>query len=396
MPATLTTVSEILKEVYEPKIQEQLNDEAVALRRIERSSDGVTSEVGGKYVTFPIHLRRNQGIGARNEMEALPTPGQQGYAASRVRLTYQYGSARFSGQTLKLADGNPKSFASVLDEEMTGLKDDLAVDQNRQIYGDSVGTIATATGANTGNVIPVEWAGWLQDGMMIDVIDSDGSTVNASNRQVVDVDPDANTFTISGAAVVTAAGDFVVRTGNINREWHGFGSIISATSELQDIDPAVERRWKGVVDDNSGTNRPLSEGLMTLMADKIRTNGGRVTAIFSNLGVRRAYANLLTQQRRFTNTTEFTGGFSGLAFTTDKGDIPFVVDTMAPLNRAYFVNEKKITVYRENDWAFMDEDGSKFSRVAGYDAYDVTMFQYSELGTHQRNTHGILDDITEG
>ena len=104
MPATLTTVNAILKEVYEPKIQDQLQHDAVALKRIEKSSDGVVSEVGGKYVTFPLHTRRNSGIGARNELEALPTAGQQGYASARVSLRYLYGLVRLSGQTMELAD----------------------------------------------------------------------------------------------------------------------------------------------------------------------------------------------------------------------------------------------------------------------------------------------------
>ena len=55
MPATLTTVNAILKEVYEPKIQDQLQHDAVALKRIEKSSDGVVSEVGGKYNLSSAH-----------------------------------------------------------------------------------------------------------------------------------------------------------------------------------------------------------------------------------------------------------------------------------------------------------------------------------------------------
>lgn len=118
--------------------------------------------------------------------------------------------------------------------------------------------------------------------------------------------------------------------------------------------------------------------------------------MLTNLGVRRAYFNLLSQQRRFTNTTEFEGGFKALAFTTDQGDVPFVVDPDCPPNRVYGLNEKAITLYREADWAFMDEDGSRWARVAGYDAYDATMFQYSNLGTKRRNTHFIVTDLTEG
>ena len=400
MPATLTTVNAILKEVYEPKIQDQLQHDAVALKRIEKSSDGVVSEVGGKYVTFPLHTRRNSGIGARNELEALPTAGQQGYASARVSLRYLYGLVRLSGQTMELADKNYQAFASALDQEMKGLKDDLLKDQNRQVYGDGSGAVATVATGGTVNNIVTQTAQWAQLGMQVDVIDGTtlgnvNPTVKASNRQVTAINMATNTVTIDGAAVTVAVGDIVVRTGSVNREWSGFGSIFK-TGTFQNVDPTIEPSWSPVTDANGGTNRPLSEGLMILMNDNIRANGGKVTAMFSNLGVRRAYFNLLSQQRRYTNTTKFEGGFSGLAFTTDQGDIPFVVDIDAPKNRVYFINEDEITLYRESDWSFMDRDGSKFQRVIGYDAYEATMYQYSQMGTHRRNTHGLLADITEG
>jgi hypothetical protein len=202
--------------------------------------------------------------------------------------------------------------------------------------------------------------------------------------------------TINGAAVAVAVGDILVRTGNVNREWTGFSKIINNTGTLYNLDPTVEPVWKSEVDSNGGTNRPLSEGLMINMADRIRSNGGKVTAIFSNLGVRRAYFNLLTAQRQYVNTKEFTGGFSGLAFTTDAGEIPFVVDIDCPKNRQYFVNEDELTLYREGDWSWMNRDGSQWQRVIGYDAYQAIMYQYSEIGCHRRNTHGVITDVTEG
>jgi hypothetical protein len=61
---------------------------------------------------------------------------------------------------------------------------------------------------------------------------------------------------------------------------------------------------------------------MTSMCDTLRENGGRPTAIFTDLGSRRAYLNLLTTQRRFTNTQTFEGGHKGVAFAYDD-DIPY-------------------------------------------------------------------------
>lgn len=400
MPATLSTVSAILKEVYEDDIREQMDNGAVALKRIEKSSEGVSSEVGGKYVAFPIKTRRNQGIGARNELEALPVAGQQGFAGARVGLKFLYGLVRLSGQTIELADSNYQAFASALDAEMDGLKTDLLVDQNRQVYGDGTGAIGVCVsdGANSAVVKDVLY---FQQDMQVDIVDgttltNPSPTIKASNRKITAINTATNTVTYDGADATVVAGDIFVRTGNVNREWTGFSKIATNTGVLYNVDPAVEPVWKAVVDSNGGTNRALSEGLMINMVDSIRANGGKTTAIFQNLGVRRAYFNLLSQQRKFVNTKEFAGGFTGLAFTTDQGEVPVIVDIAAPKNKQFYINEDEITLYREKDWSFMDRDGSKWQRVIGYDAYEATMYQYSELGCHRRNSQGQIQDITEG
>lgn len=394
MGATLTTATNILKEIYEPRIREQLQNWLKTSKRIEQTSEGVTSEVGGKYVVFPVHVKRNHGIGARLEMEQLPTARNQGYARAQVTLSYQYGSVRLSGQSMELAQSNFQAFASVLDEEINGVQRDLAKDFNRQIYGTSVGVLATITGANAGNVIPTTNTQYLEVGMVIDIYDVLGTTQKASGRIITDV-IDNTSFTIDGPAVAVIATDFITRQGNLNREIIGLQQIVSDTGTLFNIDPLVEPLWRSEVDANGGVNRALSESLMIRMVDDIYTNGGNTTAIFTTLGVRRSYFNLLVQQRRYCDTKDFEGGFKGLAFTTDNGEIPVITDVDCQPNRMYFVNEKEIKLYRESDWSFMDRDGSKWQRVIGYDAYDATLYKYCQVGTHRRNSHGVILDITE-
>lgn len=394
MPATMAIVAAITKEIYEGTLRKQLNDETVALKRLERTTEGVTSEVGGKYVTFPIHTTRNTGIGARNELEQLPNAGQQGTAAARVGLKYLYGRVRLSGQVMELAKSNSQAFMSALDLEMNGLKDDLRKDQNRQVYGDGIGGVARITSAATTATFTVAHTLWAQIGMAVDVTDSTGVTIKASNRTITGITD--TTITVSGGTLAVVVGDLITRTGSSTKEWTGLASIVRNSGTLYNVDPSTVPVWTSEVDSNSGVNRALSEGLMILMVDRIRRRGGSTTVIFQNLGVRRAYFNLLTQQRRFTGTKEFAGGFTGLTFTTDQGEIPVVVDVDCPPNTMYFVNEKELKWYREGDWSFMNRDGSMWQRVIDYDAYDAIMFQYSELGTHRRNSHGVIQDITEG
>lgn len=396
MGATLATLNAITKEIYEPGLREQLNNDTPLLSRVEKTSRGTGNDVGGRYVTFPVHTRRNTGIGARNELEALPAAGQQGTAAARVNLAYLYGSVQLTGQVLKLIDTNYQAFVSSLELELNGLKSDLAVDQNRQIWADGTGVIGTVMAVVTSATIPVDRADLFQLGELVDYVS--GGAVTQASRTVtaVDLTAGANTVTVSGAAIgPTVVGDYLVRNGNLNREWIGLSKIIANTGSLYNIDPATEPVWKSVINTNGGASTAVSEGMFTKMADDIRTNGGKTTVIATSLGVRRAYANLLQGQRQFVNTKEFTGGFGGIAFVTDKGEIPIFADYMAPAGKAAFLNEDSIKLYRESDWGFMDMDGSKWQRVIGYDAYGATMVQYSQLGIDRRNTFGLISNITE-
>lgn len=405
MPATLATIESYLKEVYQGRIREQLNDEIVALKRITRSGAGVTNEVGGKYVTFPIHTRRNSGIGSRFESEALPTPGQQGHAAARVGLKYAYGGVQLTGQAISLSDTDAKAFAKALDNEVEGLKNDLKKDMNRQIYGSGNGAIGVATGSNTGATVPVADARLFQIGMVVDT--QTGTTIDNTGLVVASVSltPGSNTVTFTttpGTAIASA--DIIVRKGSGiaaggTKELTGLAAIVSDSGVLYNIDPSVEPEWKASVSANGGTPRALSEALMIRMTDDIRTKGGSTTLILQSLGVRRAYFNLLSQLRQTVNTQEFTGGFSGLAFTTDRGEIPVVADVDAPLNTQWFINEDAVTYYRDEEWHFLDKDGSMWKQVrdanGDYDAYYARMVEYHELGTDRRNSHGVIRDLIE-
>jgi len=402
--ATLTSLSGVLKELYEPPLRKQLNAELVGLQRIERSSNGVESTVGGKYVTFPIHVGRNSGVGARRELETLPAAGQQKTTSVRIGLKYLYGRIQMSGQTYELADKNYQTFISAMDLEMNGIKDDVGKDQNRQVYGDGTGALTTISGANTGNVIPVANAQWLQEDEIIDIytaanLASDSSPLAGGVGLTIisiDLTAGANTITLSGtpATPTVAATQVIVRTGNANREWVGLKGMVNNSGIYENVNSATYGQWKSVVD-TPGADRNISEGAILANVDKVRKNGGQTSLLLTTLGVRAAYFALVSQLRQFVNTTEFTGGFKGLAFTTDKGDIPLLSDVDAPPGTIWGLSEKNITIYRDADWSFMNRDGSMWDRLVDKDGYEARLFQYSEMATDRRNTHFRMDRIIE-
>lgn len=393
MPATMTTVDGILKEVYGPRLINQLQNETLAIKRLEKTSDGVVETAGGKYVDFPIKVKRNTGISYRNEMEQLGNPGEQGYAEVHVPLRYGYGRLRISGQAMDLAETNYQAFASALDGEVDGLKDDLAKDSNRVAYNDSSGLMASLTDTATSATHTVDNAQYLEIGMVVDVlVRSTGATVSLA-LTINDIVGLTVTFSASFTAALTHG---VYRQGNYGREPSGLGSIIDDTSTLHGLAPASQRKWAATISANGGVNRALSEALMIQTCDGIRTKSGKKpSVIFNNLGVRRAYFNLLTQQRRYTDTKEYAGGFQGLPFNYGT-EIPVVEDVDARPNRMTFVYEDAITIYRTKPWHWMDKDNSIFKWVKDFDAWEALLRQYWEMGTNQRNAHGELRDLIEG
>jgi hypothetical protein len=232
---------------------------------------------------------------------------------------------------------------------------------------------------------------YLNVGDVIDIF-----TLPATSKATVKTITAINdaTLTVTVDAVVTAAiGDVVVRTGNLSREPNGLASIVLATGTLYNIDPTVETSWKSTVDTTGGA---LSEGNMIKTIDTVRTKGGgRPSVIVTDLGSRRAYFNLLSQQRRYVNAKSFDGGLQGLAFNYGT-EIPLVEDVDCTPGVLFFLNEKSFKIYRDQVWHWSQKDGAMWKWVDGFDAYEALLVQYWQLGINRRNSHAKMTGITAG
>lgn len=343
-------------------------------------------------------------------MEALPNPKTQDYRDAQLKLSYGYGAIQLSGQSFELADSNAQAFAAVLEQEVDGMKEGLRKESNRQAYGTSQGVLATAASGTTTTFVTANAAGlqYLEIGMFVDVYDATSTVVtpvlNNANIEITDINTATFTVTLGSTVTAVAVGDFLTRNGSHQKEPVGFQQLVAGLASTATVVGngagalfnITHGTWTGNMDTVAGA---ISEGRMINMIDTIRTRGGRTTVGFCSLGVRRSYANLLEQQRRYVNTTKFTGGFSGIAFTTDYGEIPIVADFDCQAGTLYFLNEKEIKVYQNADWSWMDRDGNMWQRLQDssgeYDAYRARLFKYWQIGTHRRNTHGMLTGIIE-
>lgn len=394
---TMSTYDPLLKEVLQSGVNEQLENENRAITRIKKA-DGGLKENGGRYVRFTAHVGRNNGLGSRNEMEALPKAGRQRYIEGKINMRYHYAGIQLTGQTFDLASSNPQAFASAVNEEMTRVKDDIAKDQNFMFFGDGLGTRGVVASV-AGQVITTKSIRHLQKYGVYD-IHTPGNATKKTTVEITALNRDTNAVTVTGTLTGVAANDIFVRAGNYDREWHGIQSIVSETSVLHNINPATEELWRAEVT-NLSANTPISETVLLKQIDDIYRNGGKTTVAWTTLGIIRNYFALLAQERQFVNKTSFEGGFKGVAILSpNAGEIPLLSDIDAPLGEINFLNEKVINRYdATGGYKYMDRQGSMWQQVRSgdddFDAYKATLRMYGEMGTTRRNTHGKITNLQD-
>ena len=402
----LTFASEALKLVY-GDLHEQLRDKNPALEFIEASAQNITRN--GKEVIFDTHVGRNQGIGARGVREKLPVAGAQKYKQAHLYLKNLYGAIEVDGQLFEQAADDYNAFINVVDMEIKGLKRDLARDLNRQIYGDGTGKLAVVSAQPSGTTLTVDSVDYLEEGMIIDVVDPTTGVKqqsgDASSIVITAINESTKVITVTGTlgtfSTNISANDIIVRSSNgvnnFGKELTGLGKIVKATGSLHDIDPATTPVWAATEKalGSVGTPGTLTELQLINLVQSVDKKGGDVDVFLASPGVYNAYWNLLQGFRQFTNGAGLTGGQRSFTFEALGKPIRFVSDYAAPKGTLYALSSKELVINRKKDWSWMDRDGSMWSRVADTDAYEARYYQYSEIGTYRRNAHAVLSNIAE-
>ena len=402
MASDLAAADAITKVGY-GDIHDQLDDFVVALRLVERGSKHLSD--GNVEVQFATRMGRSQGTGARNENGNLPTAGQAKDARASIFLKYQYGQIQGSGQVFKQVSSNTQGFVDWMKREMTDIKESLNRSLNRQVYGDGTGTLAlVATQATTATSVVVDDVHFLEVDQIIDILTAATLANNPPTRgntaplKITAIDESTNTITVTGGTVTAAVGSALVIAdadgveNNWDKEWEGLGLILG-TGVLHAINPSTYPRWKpGYTESSVGT---LAELDLTHLVQGIHRQGGKVSDLLTTFGVVNAYWSALQGLRRYKGDEKLTGGGTTPTFQSVLGDIPITPDWACPDGTLYAINKSELYLHQLADWAWMDMDGSMWARVPNKDAYAATMFQYSNIGTFRRNTHGKLSGITE-
>jgi hypothetical protein len=409
--ATLTTISNILKNFYLGPVREQLNSKVLAVQILQVE----TENLEGLQAVLPLHTSRSSGVGARAELDNLPNAGNQVFAQATYDLKYLYGRVNVSGQAIAKSASDAGSFLRAMKAELDMIKDDIAVDFARQVYGDGTGQVSQcgtsgpSTTVNLASAEPLR-KGFIHIGMVIDVgtaanpvslVDSLGADAGA-NSTVSAYNLATPSITIGKSITVTGS-NFVFRSGNVVagpvvKEMDAGLQKILATgaNTLGGINGASagNEYWNPQVD-SAGTAISLSR-LMQLYntcmafgspADPIAvTTPGAIRLLFSTADFSGGSAPLI----RFVNTKELKGGFSTISFDTGGGPVELASDRHAPYGKVFLIDKNHIKLFSPADWDFLQKDGLTIRQVANKDAYEAILFRYANMGSDRRNSSGVL------
>jgi hypothetical protein len=405
--ADLTTLSDLLKEVYDPVIEEQQNLEAFTWKDWEEGDD----ELGGEGWVFTTKMGGNQeGIGARAERGTLPEPGRQRWKKGLIYWRLCYGAFELTGPVIEAAKSNLKAFANSRTEEIEGLTRDVIKDFNRQVYGDGTGVMAKCTKANVTTTQEVDDAMYLRINMMIDIYDAaNPSAVNGDSLQITDLtantDGTADVEFDAAPGTATAINDVLIREDSAvpdptpanprtDLEIVGLQAIVddgTIAATYENITRASYPLWNGHVLDNSGTDRNLALDLMQQAEDATyRAASKRPNWIRMNLGQRRKFFDLVSPDKRYL-TGRIDGGYERLEYN----GLELTVDVDCPKGKMFFLTKETIKKYSLRKFGLIDFDGLVLRQVTNKDVWRGYIGVYGNLGCKRPNCNSIITDLQE-
>lgn len=223
--ATLTTMDNLLKDVYLPRLRGQFYKQTPVFNRVEKRSE--KHDFVGRKCLIAAHYQRSEAVGSRAENATLPTAQYQRIENLEVTTKYIYGKIKLTGQTISASRRQEGAFAKALNTEMEGIKESLLFDLARQmVHGDGTGKLAQANGGATSTSLVVDNPGvdHLRAGMIIDVYTSGGSQ-EVNSIEVSSVNRSTNTATLASSQTWTD-NSFVYREDARNVECMGLAGIL--------------------------------------------------------------------------------------------------------------------------------------------------------------------------
>ena len=389
---TLATADNALKEVYLDVVSNQLN---TTINPLLSKINQTSSDVWGKEIRKIAPYGINGGIGAGTEDGDLPTSAGNNYAQFVLSLKNLYGKLEISDKAIRASETSSGAFVNLLNTEMEGLIRASAFNFGRMLYGDGTGFLATVT-ENTSSAITVDSVTNLIEGMVVDIITSDGEVTKPSLRiKSIDRANKIVTFTSGTFTSNEFAGNKLCVQGSYNNEITGLGAIFKSTGSLYGLSRSAYS-WmtpymKNIEESSNKTD--ISEIIMQKAIDELdEVSNSKVDFIVCSAGVKRNYQSYLASYRSNIDVMNLEGGFKAISYN----GIPVVSDRFVPANTMYLLNTSEFNLHQLCDWKWLEnENGRIIKQTPGKPTYQATLVKYADIICNKPSGQAKITGIQE-
>jgi hypothetical protein len=397
MALTISNISAVLKKVIIPIIQEQLPKESVLFDKIKRNS-GVT--IANNQIYIAARTGRHSGIYSVAEGNE-PYAGKAKYEQPYEAMKYTFGTLELTDQAIEAAQkGDVKAIASILQTEISALKDDIKMDLNRQMHGAGYGKLCLANGTGAGGTTLTvdgnpnggDGTEYLVEGMYVHV----GSN-GAAAVQISSVDSATAVTLASGALwandVTISKGDGTTCSGTTGNsvEMMGLAGLIDDGDNRGVIHNITRSSSPWANAHTEDTSKSLTEADMIDLYLKTKRYGG-AKVIFMGSKKFSYYGQLLISMKKTTDLKEvLSGGWKGLEFMDGVG---VMLDFDTWNNYVQFVDFDSLTIAEMSEpfvWLEADAHGGILKRSASNRTiWEGTLKYYCNLVAKKFKSMGRL------
>ena len=374
MAQNLITFEKALKENYLPVWRNGLSTDPTALlgkiKKVPLKSNKIVA-------TAPVGLSGGFGFGA--EGQNTPAAGGVKFERFETNAKDMYVNIAISAKAVRLT-GSGGAMANALDTEVKAAYETAKWNVGRSLFGNGSGVLTACTCDGT-NVITVDDAKFMKEGLIVDIMSGTGSSikVHKGGVRILAVDRAGKKITVSDTVTAGTSTSITVQN-SYGKEITGLGAIFDeSVTNIYGVDrtnnaylfPTVIDAetdindgvlWDAVEQAETYKNSKLDLMLMGRTAyksyvDYLRTNNTRVEAI----------------------TKEIVGGFKSLAFAFGNREIDMVYEQFVPDNEVWCVESGALELHTQ-EWDFADlQGGGIFNLMENSSVYRALLANYGDL-----------------
>jgi hypothetical protein len=428
MYITDTNLAGDLKNLYEDIRQDLVPVVTPLLAAIKKKGpDGIGNvQWGGNNMYFDVVTQPevNYGWSATGQ---LPYSSQAQEVQGNVGIARFYMTRAFDRLPIVGTQTKEMAFISLREKITRAFAQGYQLGMEEALQGNATGVKAVViTAATTVSIVVqspygISGAGqgglWIKPQQYIAVYDATGVTNRGTAQvsaigQVLTTATGVCTLTLATGISNMAATDIVVGANqsgdSLNAQCNGLINMTNRASgytTLHALSAATYGRWdalKYTAGTQTDTTTCQEMDVWTLATNLFTQSGHNATQdpseylIVTTFGIgRQLIQSVLAQRTQPISGSEKISLPGGYKVDSILG-IPMIMDPFCPLGTFYLLHLPSLFWVDALDWSPVQYENSGTVRfVTGQDAYEISMSQYINVGTRQRNAHGSIIGYTD-